>query len=257
MSTYGKSTRYYDAIYERLSDQAAGAAALRRQISGRSPRATSLIEAACGTGLMLAQLASDFRVSGFDLSPAMIERARDRLPGVPLAVADMTTWGRDERYDVIVCVGSSIGYVRTEALLRQTLTGFARHLSPGGLILIEPWFPPDVWQDGRQGLDVVDRPALKLARLGTSGRDGDLSVLDLDFLVGVEGRVERFAERHVMGLFSDQQMRDAFTAAGLTVERDATYPTGRGLYIGQRPADVGFNPPGEGSSPSGPGPAAR
>lgn len=180
MSIYRESAQYYDAIYERLVDQDAGAAALRRQIGGRNPRAISLIEAACGTGLMLARLAPDFRVSGFDLSPKMIERARDRLPSIPLTVADMTTWETSQRYDVIVCVGSSIGYVRTEAALRRTLTGFARHLAPGGLILIEPWFPPEVWEDGRQGLDIVNQPHLKLARLATSGRDGDLSVLELD-----------------------------------------------------------------------------
>ena len=257
MSIYDESARYYDAIYERLVDQRAGAAALRRHITERNPRADSLIEAACGTGLMLAQLSTDIRVAGFDRSPAMIERARIRLPTASLAVADMTIWTTDERYDVIVCVGSSIGYVRTEELLRQTLAGFARHLAPGGLVLIEPWFPPGVWEDGRQGFDVVDQPALKLARLATSGRDGTLSVLDLDFLVGVEGRVERFTERHIMGLFTDRQMRDAFSAAGLNVEHDATYPTGRGLYVGQRPAGDLVSAERKGSAPSGSGPAER
>ncbi len=235
MAIYGESARFYNAIYERLVDQEAGATALRRQIDGRNPQATSLIEAAGGTGLILAHLAPNFRVSGFDRSPAMIEQARIRLPTAPLTVADMTTWAGDDRYDVIICVGSSIGYVRTEELLRQTLAGFARHLSPGGLILIEPWFPPDVWVDGRQTLDVVDQPTLKVARLLTSGRDGTLSVLEIDFLVGVEGWVERFTEQHIMGLFTDEQMGSAFTAAGLAVDYNDTYPTGRGLYIGQRP----------------------
>lgn len=237
MAIYGESARYYDAIYERLVDQEAGAAALRGHIARRNPLAVSLVEAACGTGLMLERLAPHFAVSGFDQSPEMVERARDRLPSVPLAVADMTTWATSERYDVVVCVGSSIGYVRTGELLRRTLAGFARHLSPGGLILIEPWFPPEIWEDGRQALDIADRPGLKLARLATSSRDGVRSVLDLDFLVGTEGQVERFSERHVMGLFTGDQMRDAFTDAGLTVEHDETYPTGRGLYIGQRRDD--------------------
>ena len=234
MAIYGESARFYDAIYERLHDQAAGAAALKRHIASKCPVAASLVEAACGTGLILEQLTRDYRVSGFDLSPEMIGRARDRLPGVPLAVADMTTWDDTGRYDVIICVGSSIGYVGTEALLRQTLQGFQRHLNPGGLVLVEPWFPPTVWEDGRQGLDIFDRPDLKLARLATSSRDGDRSVLDLDFLIGEAGRVERFSERHVMGLFTDDQMRSAFAGAGLDVDHDGTYPTGRGLYIGRK-----------------------
>ena len=244
MSIYRQSARHYDAIYERLVDQTAGAAALRRHIARLNPAAVSLLEAACGTGLILEQMAPDFCVSGFDLSPDMIEQARGRLPEVQLAVADMTSWSDDGRYDVIVCVGSSIGYVRSEALLRQTVRGFADHLAPDGVLLIEPWFPPEVWEDGRQGLDIVDQPDLRLARLATSGRDGDLSILGFDFLIGTEGRVERFSERHVMGLFADDQMRAAFVEAGLSVERDDAYPSGRGLYVGQRHSEATFNSPG-------------
>ncbi len=237
MSVYRASARYYDAIYRQLFDHTAASSALRSHITRRNPAAVSLLEAACGTGLVLEHLAPDFRVSGFDRSPDMIARARERLPDIPLAVADMTTWSADEHYDVIVCVGSSIGYVRTEALLRRTVRRFADHLAPGGLLLIEPWFSPEAWEDGRQGLDIVDQPDLKLARLATSGRDGDRSVLDFDVLIGTEGRVERFTERHVMGLFTDDQMRAALAAAGLDVERDDAYPTGRGLYVGQRRSD--------------------
>ena len=257
MVIYDESARYYDPIYERLVDQTAGADALRAHIARRNPAARSLLEAACGTGLILERMASDYRVAGFDRSPGMLERARQRLPGVPLTVADMTTFSSDERYDAVICVGSSIGYVQTEELLRQTIRVFADHLAPGGVVLVEPWFRPDVWEDGRQGLDVVDEPDLKLARLATSGRDGDVSLLDFDFLVGAGGRVERFSERHVMGLFTDRQMRAAFTAAGLAVERDADYPTGRGLYVGQRPDGGGVMPGAGGSGPSGPGSLAR
>lgn len=236
MVLYDESARSYDAIYERLVDQTAGAAALRSHLERCNPGARSLLEAACGTGLILQRLADDYQVAGFDRSPRMIEQARKRLPGVSLTVADMTTFASAERYDAVICVGSSIGYVHTEELLHQTVGIFAGHLAPGGVPLIEPWFPPDAWEDGRQTLDTVDEPGLKLARLLTSGRDGDMSLLDIDFLVGIGGAVERFSERHVMGLFTDDQPRAAFTAAGLAVERDADYPTGRGLYVGQRPA---------------------
>lgn len=237
MSIFRESARHYDAIYERLVDQTAGAAALRRHIAQLNLAAVSLLEAARGTELILEHLARDFRASGFDRSPDMIDRARERLPDIPLTGADMTTWSADKRYDAIVCVGSSIGYVQTETILRRTVRGFADHLAPGGLLLIEPWFPPEVWEDGRQGFDIVNRPELKLARLATSGLDGGLTVLGFDFLIGAGGQVDRFSERHVMRLFTDDQMRAAFVAAGLGVERDDDYPTGRGLYVGQRHTD--------------------
>jgi len=242
VSIYRESARHYDALYRQLFDHGAAASALRQHIAHLNPVAVCLVEAACGTGLILEQLAPEFRVAGFDLSPDMIALARHRLPGAPLFVADMTTWSAHERYDAIVCVGGSIRYVQTEDLLRQTVRRFADHLTLGGVLLIEPWFPPAVWEDGRQTLNTVDEPELKIVRLLTSSRDGERSVLDIEFLIGREARVERFAERHVMGLFTDDQMRAAFVEASLTVDWDVDYPTGRGLYVGQRRSGDPINP---------------
>ena len=166
----------------------------------------------------------------------MLAIARRRLSDVHLEVGDFLTWQSEERFDVVVCVGSSIGYARTIDRLRRAIANLASLLAPDGLLLVEPWIAPDAWEDGRQVLEVVDSEDLRLARLLTSGRKGTVSLLDIDFLIGRNGTVERLHERHEMGLFTDAEMREAFVAAGLAVERDDRYPSGRGLYIGQRSA---------------------
>jgi hypothetical protein len=59
---------------------------------------------------------------------------------------------------------------------------------------------------------------------------------DFHYLVGTPAGIEHFTERHEMGLFTDEQHRAAFTAAGLDVAYDAEGLMGRGVYIGIRPA---------------------
>ena len=46
-----------------------------------------------------------------------------------------------------------------------------------------------------------------------------------------------FAEEHALGLFTQDQMEDAFRGARLTVRRLPDALRTRGLYVGKRPAD--------------------
>ena len=52
------------------------------------------------------------------------------------------------------------------------------------------------------------------------------------YLVGTSDGVQYFDERHEAALFTDEEYRDAFVAAGLEVEHDAEGLIGRGLYLG-------------------------
>ena len=63
------------------------------------------------------------------------------------------------------------------------------------------------------------------------------SIMEMHYLVGRPDGVEHFTERHELTLFQDEEMLDAFRAAGLAVEHDHEGgPMGRGLYIGLAPA---------------------
>jgi hypothetical protein len=49
--------------------------------------------------------------------------------------------------------------------------------------------------------------------------------------VGTPNGLERFNERHELGLFAVELYLDAFRAAGLEADHDPEGPMGRGLYI--------------------------
>jgi SAM-dependent methyltransferase len=227
---FSRSARLYDAIYASIRDYPREAAELDRLIQERRPGARTLLDVACGTGAHLEYLAG-YDVEGLDLDPEMLSVARERLPNVPFHEGDMASFDLGKGFDAVVCMFSSIGYVRREDRLRSAIASMARHLEPGGLLVVEPWLTPDAWVDGHVSGAFVDEPKLKIARMGLPQRDGTVSVLDLEYLVATPEGVERFSERHELGLFTVDQYLKAFRAAGLEAEHDPEGPMGRGLYI--------------------------
>lgn len=228
------SARLYDRIYD-FKDYRAEAEALaeliRRDLRSGGRR---LLDVACGTGLHLQLLRAEFEVEGLDLDGDLLEIAHERLPGIPLHQGDMIDFDLGREFDVVTCLFSSIGYVRTLDNLYKAVGTMAAHLLPGGLLLIEPWFTPAAWKPDTVHSLFIDEPELKIARINTSQADGRLSYMDFHYLVGTPEGVEHFVERHELGLFEQEEMLDAVRAAGLEVTYDPKGPMGRGLYTGRR-----------------------
>jgi SAM-dependent methyltransferase len=232
---YGKSAVIYDAIYS-FKDYADEANTLKGMIARhkRSP-GNDLLDVACGTGKHLEYLRPDFTVEGLDLFAEMLGVARQRLPGVPFHQGDMADFDLGRQFDVITCLFSAIGYVKTRDRLDAAVANMARHVKPGGVLLVEPWFAPDTFKPGTVHGRYVDLPDLKIARMNLSVVEGRLSIMDMHHLVATPDGVEYYIERHEMGLFVPDEYRAAFVRAGLAVMVHPSGLDGRGMYIGQKP----------------------
>lgn len=235
-SAYARSAAFYDAIYGRKPYEAESeqihAVVQRHLRTGGS----TLLDVGCGTGGHLAHLRRHYRCDGVDLDAGLLRIARERFPDSRFEEGDMAEFHLDRRYDIVACLFSAIGYVRTEAKLRRTLANFARHLRPGGVVVVEPWLAPGVFIPGTVRMDTSDTPEMKVARVTHSAMRGELSVLSFHFLVGRGEGVQQWEEHHELGLFTREQTMDAFRAAGLdVVEHDPHGLTGRGLYVARLP----------------------
>jgi SAM-dependent methyltransferase len=242
-SFYARSAEFYDLVYagKPYADEAATVHA-RIQAHLRSD-GNALLDVGCGTGNHLAHLREHYQCDGLDLEDGLLQIARDRYPDATFHPGDMVDFDLGRTFDAIVCLFSAIGYVYTEARLRQTIASFARHLRPGGVAVVEPWLSPENFRPGRPPwLDVSESDSLKVARMGRTARDGDASVIEFVYVLGHDGGIEHWEERHPLGLFTHEQTMDAFRTAGLeVVEHDPQGLTGRGLYVARRPESA---PPG-------------
>ncbi len=224
----------YDLVYGG-KDYAAETGKLRGSIDERAPGAETLLDVACGTGQHLCHLRRHYEVEGLDLSEAQLQVARERNPDCVLHLGDMLTFDLGRRFDVVTCLFSSIGYMRSVDELNQAVANMARHVEPGGLLVVEPWLTPESWLPGTLWSDYVDEPDLKVARISVSEVEGRLAVIQFHILVARVAEVNYFQERHELTLFSEDEYRATFRNAGLDVSFDSEGLIGRGLYVGQTP----------------------
>jgi SAM-dependent methyltransferase len=232
-----RTARLYDALYVgRGKDYRTESDLLVGLIEAERPGARTLLDVGCGTGQHLARLRERFECEGLDLDLEMLAVARDRLgPDLTLYQADMRDFDLGHRFDVVVSLFSAIGYARSLRGLRRSVAAMARHVEPGGLLIVEPWLFPGDYRPGTVHSEYVREPTLRIARMSVSALRGRLSIVENHFLVGTPSGVERLRERLVLGLFSDEEYRGAFRGAGLRARFErGLMPAGRGLYVAKR-----------------------
>lgn len=104
-------------------------------LEARVPSGSPVLDLGCGCGVPVARrLTQRYVVTGVDLSPVQIRRARELVPGANFIRADMTTMRfPDESFAAITCLYALIHLPLAEQppLLRRV----RRWLRPGGLFL--------------------------------------------------------------------------------------------------------------------------
>jgi len=231
---------FYDVIYS-FKDYAAETARVHSLIRryNHAP-GRSLLDVGCGTGIHLAFLRYyHYTLAGLDCSAAMLAQARRRCPTIPFYEGDMATFRLDHPVDILTCLFSSIGHVVGPAGLAQTLATFYQHLQPGGIAIVEPWLTPATAAEGSFTPLLAQRPPLSVARLTENRVEGRSSRQFLHYLVQTPDGVQYLQETLNQWLFTPEEYRAAFIAAGFEVEYTPVGLTDRGLYIAQRPLAAG------------------
>lgn len=231
---YRDLAKYYDLIYAQKDYQKEGALLTKLIAKYKRSKGKELLEVACGTGKHLTYLQEKFSCTGLDINPGMLDIARKKLRNVTLRQANMINFQLPKKFDVITCLFSSIGYVKTYANLKRTIRNFAWHLKPGGMVIIEPWLTKAVYRPGSPHMGTYEDKDLKIARLVVSKVQGEVSVMDMHFLIAERNKeVKHFVDRHELGMFDTDETLRSMRAAGLKAKfLKKGLLKERGLFIG-------------------------
>jgi ubiquinone/menaquinone biosynthesis C-methylase UbiE len=234
---FDKTAEFYDEIYS-FKDYQGEAEKLHELIQEHklSP-GNALLDVACGTGQHIAHLAAHYSAAGLDLDAALLAVAEKQNPDNPFYQGDMSDFSLDQSFDVVTCLFSSIGYLKTIPRMTDALANMARHVVPGGLLIIEPWLTPEVWKEGTLHALFVDQPELKIARMNISETRDSLSVFDMHYLIATSDGIEHFIEHHELGLFTHAEYEAAFRSAGLEPIFYEEGLSGRGLHLAVLPLE--------------------
>ena len=141
---YGAYARFYDLDLQGMQDDLPF-------LEGMADRCGSpILELACGTGRALLPLAGrGFRITGIDVSPAMLAVARARLQAaglgdrVRLVQQDMRSLDLGGRFNLAYALVNSFSHMLTVDDQLAALSAVRRHLEPGGILILD-LFNPDM-----------------------------------------------------------------------------------------------------------------
>lgn len=130
----------FDSLGKDYETAFAGFTAQREEaewLAHELPANARVLDVGCGTGRPVTEVlaAAGHRVTGYDVSPTMIEIARTQIPGATFDVADLRTLDqRASSWDAVVVCYSLLQLTRAE--IDAALAKFADWLVPGGIFLM-------------------------------------------------------------------------------------------------------------------------
>lgn len=231
---HGLLAKYYDRLYS-YRDYLDEAVKIQNLIIKYSPiEPSTILDVACGTGLHLKHLKDDFQCTGVDINKDILRIARKNTKGVVFKQADMKKLKLKKQFDVVTCLFSSIGYVKTFSYLNKTLKNFYNHLIKGGLVLIEPSQTRSFYTSGKPPITIYDGRDVKMTRINISKIKNNRVHLTMHIVVAEKGKEAKyFVDNHKLGLFGINEtlkimrnlgFKSKFLSNGLM--------NGRGMFIG-------------------------
>lgn len=132
--------RHYDCMYAPSKDAERFWADRARETGG------PILELGCGTGRVTLPLAREgFDITGIDLAPSMLERAREKAAAEDVAVewveGDIRSFDIGRRFDLIFLPGNTVCHLLDRESLEHCLACIRAHLTPTGHFVVTVFVP--------------------------------------------------------------------------------------------------------------------
>jgi len=180
----------------------------------------SLLDLCCGQGRHSVQLAKrGFQVTGLDLNPDYVELAQQAAKAgkvtIETVAADMREIPFEKKFDAIVNMYSSFGYLESEAEDLKVLESAAKALKADGRLLLDmlnrEWaidnYIQNDWHTGADGTLYIERRDLDLAT----------SRMHVHFIVVDKNGSRRESIGHIIRLYTLTEMTRLLERVALRV----------------------------------------
>jgi SAM-dependent methyltransferase len=195
-----------------------------------------ILELAVGSGRLAVPLAeAGYDVTGVDLDPAMVARARrradasDAKPRLTFVEADLVDLALPDagRFRLAFLALNSLLVLPTRSAQRAALRTLASHLAPGGLAVVDIWIPDAEDLARYDGRIILEWPredpetGAIVTKSGSAQHDAATATVSLTtiFEEARQGEpLRRWLRRDQMRLVSADDLREFAEDAGLVVE---------------------------------------
>src|SRR5436305_491004 len=209
--TYEAMAPVYDAFTGHYESEA-WIADLVKLLDHHGLTGRRLLDVGCGTGTsFLPMLPQGWEVTGCDISPAMLTRAREKAGEAPqLAVADMLALPEFGQFDLVWALDDAINYLLSSAELEKALVGMRANLAPTGLLLFDV-NELQAYRTFFAETTVVEREGRRLIWRGLASADAAPGSICESEMEVAPGEVLTHRQRH----FPEAEVRAALADAGL------------------------------------------
>lgn len=182
---FERSAKHYDIFYQDR-DYARDTEIIEQHIAALNPSALSILDVACGCHAHGPHLSSRFCIDGLENNEIFLEQAVQKTSARAHAghyhLASMDDFALGKKYDVIVCLFSSIAYLPDTHSLGAAIECFSKHLAEKGILLIEPWLDPSEISS-LSPCKIVENSDIRICRMASHIVTGNHLDLSLHYMV--------------------------------------------------------------------------
>ncbi|HOC70528.1 MAG: dTDP-3-amino-3,6-dideoxy-alpha-D-glucopyranose N,N-dimethyltransferase [Candidatus Hydrogenedentes bacterium ADurb.Bin101] len=182
---------------------------------------THVADLACGLGLHALFLAEHGgEVHAFDLSPEMIDHARNRRPhpNLTYTVGDMCTLSGGP-YGLVLCLGNSLCLLDSAHKVKVFFQGVHGHLLPGGLCITQTLnYETPVMKRPRIRVEGAEVQGGEIAAIKRFLPEGDHTHLSIDYLGVALGDMLQASESFTLYHWNERQLSEIAENTGLQVK---------------------------------------
>ncbi len=227
---------YYDCFYDDNTRRGTTDVSFFVDYSVKADGRT--LELGCGTGrVLIPTAAAGCEITGFDLSPYMLEKCRDKLSGestktkqrVRLVQGNMTALSTGETYKLITIPFRPFQHLVSIEEQKGCLESAYRHLDSGGLLILDvfrPYFsrlePSPVNMEEREDAPETTLPdgrkLRRTSRIAAFHPEHQYNDIELNYhITHPDGKTERLVQSFPMRYFFRYEMEHLLGLCGFRI----------------------------------------